>query len=122
MTQDVFYSYKESMKRFLEFIFFIFPFLIWFGCAPTVQLTTPEPLKVDINMTVTVNQKQVESPKVRTIGEAEAKAMQRREQRSGEVWTLKNDGVAIESPTGYLQANPKSGWDVQYVNKVITEE
>jgi uncharacterized protein len=96
--------------------------LVLEGCAPTVQLTTPEPLKVDITMTVDVNQKQVDVPKVRTIGEDEAKAMQRREQRSGEIWTLKNDGVAVEGETGYLQANPKTGWDPQYVNKLIGEE
>jgi hypothetical protein len=96
--------------------------LMWFGCAPSVQLTTPEPLKVDITMTVDVNQKSIEAPKTRIIGQNEAKAMQRREQRSGEIWSMKNDGVAIEGENGYLQANPKTGWDPQYVNQVVVDE
>ena len=94
------------------------------GCAPTVQLETPRPLKVDINMTIDVHQKKdADSTKLSTLSdEEEAKAVQRREQRAGEIWTLKNDGAAIEGRQGYLEAQSRSGWDPEHVRRMVEEE
>ncbi|MCC7518009.1 MAG: DUF1318 domain-containing protein [Verrucomicrobiae bacterium] len=92
------------------------------GCAPTVQIATPEPLKVDIAMTIDVNQKTSAGSEKRPLGDAEVEALRRREARSGEIWTMKNDGVAVETVKGYLEAHPKSGWDSAAVKKLVAEE
>lgn len=111
-----------SFTQTVSVAFVVSAFLL-IGCAPTIHLNTPEPLKVDINMRVDVYQKsEVSTIKKRTVSEEEAAAMRRREDRSGEIWALKNDGVAIETDSGYLQANPKTGWDTQYLNKIVGEE
>jgi uncharacterized protein YdbL (DUF1318 family) len=91
------------------------------SCAPKVQLATPEPLKVDIEMTVNVYQREVASAN-RKISEEELQALRRSEERAGEIWAMKNDGVIVESPTGYLETHPRSGWDTVYVNRIVAEE
>lgn len=93
------------------------------GCAPTVQLATPEPLKVDIAMTIDVRQQTpINLGEKRQLGDAEVAALRRREARSGQVWTMKNDGVAVETERGYLEARPKTGWDAAVVQKTLAEE
>ena len=92
------------------------------GCAPTVHLDTPAPLKVDITMRVDVYPQEIAMLKKRSLNEDETKALQRREDRSGEIWAVKNDGVAIEGKTGYLEIKLKSGWDPEYVNKLVGDE
>jgi hypothetical protein len=119
------FNYHGKIMNFLKVGFLISCFcLLLFieSCAPTVHLDTPEPLKVDITMRLDVYQQEGQLLKKRTISEEEAKAMDRREQRSGEIWALKNDGVAVEGNTGYLEIKLKSGWDAQYVNKLVGEE
>jgi uncharacterized protein YdbL (DUF1318 family) len=92
------------------------------GCAPTVNLATPEPLKVDIAMTIDVHQKSATGGEKRQLSDNEVGALRRREARSGQVWTMKNDGVAVETEKGYLEARPKTGWDPATVQKAIAEE
>lgn len=102
-------------------------FLLLAGCAPTVHLDTPEPLKVDITMKMDVYTHPLSATSTAT-GEAdetnreEALAVRRREDRSGEVWAMKNDGVAVESAQGYLEAHPKPGWESSYIDKIVSEE
>ena len=48
--------------------------------------------------------------------------MHRRDLRSGEVWSMKNDGAALENERGYLEACPKTGWKADYVNGLVAEE
>ncbi len=91
------------------------------GCAPTVKLDTPEPLKVDIAMKVDVYSHSVTTA-TRKLSEDEAQAIRRRDDRSGEVWTMKNDGAAVEGMQGYLQPRAKAGWDPVYVNRLVSEE
>lgn len=91
------------------------------SCAPTVQLTTAEPLKVDISMKLEVTQKSTPT-KTTIISEEEAKALRRRDERSGQIWALKNDGAATETANGYLEAHLLSGWDQTYVTKLVAEE
>lgn len=93
------------------------------GCAPSVRLNTPEPLKVDINMRVDVYQKETPAQtKAATTMEEEAKALRRRDDRAAEVWAMKNDGVVTEGASGYLAAHTLSGWDPTYVNRLVSEE
>ncbi len=93
------------------------------GCAPTVKINTPEPLKVDISMKVDVYEKG-ERPGAthRRLGDAEVEAMRRRDARSGEIWSMKNDRVAVENDRGYLDARKKAGWDAAYIDRLVTEE
>jgi uncharacterized protein len=91
------------------------------SCAPKVQLSTPEPLKVDIDMTVNVYQREIAS-QTKKVSEEELQALRRAEGRAGEIWAMKNDGVIIETETGYLQSQNRSGWDPVYVNRIVAEE
>jgi len=92
------------------------------GCITFEHEAPKEPIKVDISMRVDVYQKSAGEGKQRTLTEEESQAMRRREERSGEIWTMKNDSVAIEGEKGYLEARTKSGWDPQYVDRLVTEE
>jgi hypothetical protein len=87
-----------------------------------VHLDTPEPLKVDITMKVDVYQRDLRGPVNRTLSDDESRALRRRDDRGGEIWAMKNDGVIIEGEHGYLEAQPKSGWDPKYVNQLAAEE
>jgi uncharacterized protein YdbL (DUF1318 family) len=102
-------------------LLFICSLLLLTSCAPKVQLSTPEPLKVDISMTVNVYQREVTSAN-RKVSEEELQALRRSEERAGEIWAMKNDGVIVESQNGYLEAQPRSGWDMPYVNRIVAEE
>lgn len=106
----------------LRLLPFAFCFLSLMGCAPTVQITTPKPLKVDVTMKVDVYQRDVVGTTQRKLSDEETQALRRRDNRSGEIWAMKNDGVAIEGEHGYLEAKTLSGWDPNYVNRLVTEE
>ncbi len=109
-----------SLQPFL----FLLPFLALAGCSPTVQINTPEPLKVDISMKIDVYDKGKSEVAVaqRRLGEEEMTVMRQRDLRSGEIWSMKNDGAAAENERGYLEARPKTGWKVDYVNGLVAEE
>ncbi|MFZ4695016.1 MAG: DUF1318 domain-containing protein [Verrucomicrobiia bacterium] len=93
------------------------------GCAMKVPLSTPEPLKVDISMTIDVRQRsELALGEKRQLGETEVAALRRREARSGQIWTMKNDGVAVETEKGYLEARAKTGWTLAIVEKTVAEE
>ena len=103
--------------------FFLAAVLALAGCAPTVRLDTPQPIKVDINMKVDVYQKEVTSgTRRRTMTDDEFSALKRHYNRGSEIWGIKNDGAALEGPNGYLEARPRSGWDPKYVNRLVAEE
>ena len=109
-----------TIHHLLSFI--LYP-LVFAGCAPTVHINTPEPLKVDISMKVDVYQRgDLGGAAARKLGEEESKALRRRDDRSGEIWAMKNDGAVIEGKNGYLEAQTKSGWDPALVNKLAAEE
>jgi len=97
--------------------------LFFAGCAVPVHVDTPKPLKVDISMKIDVYQGGGSAASAqRKLSEEENKSLRRRDERSGQIWTMKNDGVAIEGQKGYLEAQTKSGWDSAYVNKLVAEE
>jgi hypothetical protein len=103
--------------------FLILEVFLLAGCAPTVRLDTPEPLKADIAIKVDVYQHgaPVGVPE-RKISEEESLALRRRDERAGQIWGMKNDGVIVEGERGYLEILGKSGWDPSYVQKHVTEE
>jgi hypothetical protein len=77
-------------------------FLVLAGCAPTVNVATPEPVKIDVNMKVDVNYKE-DPNKAKVDPLAQESLAQARRNRTGEVQTLKNDRVIGEARTGYLE-------------------
>lgn len=111
-----------SLQKLLICAFsWLFLMLLW-SCAPTVHLDTLEPLKVDISMKVDIYQRSMEPSSVHKMSEEESKALRNRDSRSAEIWAMKNDGVVVEGNNGYLEVQPKSGWDMQHVNQLVAEE
>ena len=95
-------------------------FLLLAGCA-TVRLDTPEPLKVDINMKVDVEQKGG------TAGKVEMTTLSAGEERrmlSHQVQELKNDHKVGEGRDGLLvlKEMPKDQAYVDYAKTVVAKE
>jgi len=111
----------------------IHPLIPLFGltlaaCAPTVKLTTPEPVKIDVNMKVNVVTEQSENPK---SGEANAEKaknaaspQERRRLRMQEVQTLKSDSKIGEGNDGFLHIVEKATDKpyARYIDRIVTEE
>ncbi len=96
--------------------------LILVGCAPTVEITTPKPLKVDITMNVDVYQRETKNPTQRKRSNEENQVLRRRDTRSGEIWAMKYDAVIDEGAHGYLETKMLSGWNPAYVQRLVSEE
>ena len=70
------------------------------GCAPTVNLATPEPIKVDVGIRLDVYQK---TPVAKANGEQSSLEIAKdRRLRSGEIQALKSDHIIGEDRDGYL--------------------
>nr|WP_228343190.1 MULTISPECIES: DUF1318 domain-containing protein [Methylacidiphilum (ex Ratnadevi et al. 2023)] len=106
---------KTLIKK--ERLFFLFFWL--FGCTPTVKVTTPEPVKINVNMGVVITEK--ESP---TRIRLDPMIADRRRLRSGEVQSLKNARVIGENREGYLEIinPPKEENYRNWAKKVVAEE
>jgi uncharacterized protein YdbL (DUF1318 family) len=70
------------------------------GCSPTVNLATPEPVKVDVGMRLDVYQKTAPTKAKEEQSSLEIAANRR--QRVGEIQGLKNDRIVGEDRDGYL--------------------
>jgi uncharacterized protein YdbL (DUF1318 family) len=96
------------------------PLLLLAACNPTVQVATPEPLKVDVSMRVDIYQ--------HATGDAppegpEAEAQTRRRARMAEIQNLKNARTVGEDRHGLLaivQAPPGEYGD--YVRRTVEAE
>jgi uncharacterized protein YdbL (DUF1318 family) len=80
------------------------------SCSPTINLATPEPVKVDVTARLDVYQKTAPSKVKEEQSSLEIAANRRL--RSGQIQQLKNDRVAGENREGYLDlknppADPK---------------
>ncbi len=97
------------------------------GCkAPTVQLATPEPIVVDINMRVDVYQRGGPTAGVvkTASGGADVPAADaRRRARMGDIQTFKNSRLVGEDHTGTLSVleTPEGAYG-KYVARVVAEE
>jgi uncharacterized protein YdbL (DUF1318 family) len=98
-------------------------FLVLAGCAPTVNVATPEPVKIDVNMKVDVNYKE-DPNKAKVDPLAQESLAQARRNRTGEVQTLKNDRVIGEARTGYLEIRnlPKEATYQAWAKSVVEAE
>lgn len=96
------------------------PLLLLAACNPTVQVATPEPLKVDVDMRVDIYQHATtDAPGEGPEGEAQT----RRRTRMAEVQTLKNARIVGEDRHGLLaivQAPPGEYGD--YVRRTVEAE
>jgi uncharacterized protein YdbL (DUF1318 family) len=92
------------------------------GCAPTINLATPDPLKADIAVRLDVYEKA--SPTKAKDEQSSLEVAKNRRQRIGEIQQLKNDGVVGENRDGYLEiirkpADPKY---LAYAESVVDAE
>ena len=92
------------------------------GCSPTINLATPNPIKVDVGVRLDVYQK---TPPTKAKDEQGAlQIAANRRLRSGEIQTLKNARVIGEDRDGYLEiknppADPKY---LAYAQSVVDAE
>jgi uncharacterized protein YdbL (DUF1318 family) len=92
------------------------------GCIPTVNLATPEPVKVDIGVRLDVYQKT--APTKLKDEQSSIEIAANRRLRSGQIQQLKNDRVIGEDRDGYLDvktppADPKY---LAYAKSVVSAE
>ncbi len=91
------------------------------GCAPTVNLATPQPMKFDLGVRLDVYQKTPPKPKNE---ESALQIAYNRRLRSGEIQQLKNDRVVGEDRDGYLdlRRTPDDPKYLAYAKDVINSE
>ena len=92
------------------------------SCAPTVNLATPEPVKVDIGVRLDIYQK---TPPAKANAETSSLQIAAgRRLRSGEIQQLKNDRVVGEDRDGYLdiRKTPTDPKYLAYTKEVVTAE
>jgi hypothetical protein len=92
------------------------------GCAPTINIATPQPLKADIAVRLDVYEKT--APNKAKDEQSSIEVAKNRRLRSGEIQGLKNAGVVGEDRDGYLAiihppADPKY---LQFAQGVKEEE
>jgi uncharacterized protein YdbL (DUF1318 family) len=92
------------------------------GCAPTINLATPQPVKVDIGVRLDVYQKT--APTKAKDEQSNLAVAANRRLRSGEIQQLKNDRVVGEDRDGYLDLRtpPKDPKYLAYAKSVVESE
>ena len=90
---------------------------------PAIPLTTPEPLKVDLNMRLDVYQYRGEDPGDKTETRSLAEAVERQRNRMAEIQELKNNRIIGEDHRGLLSLRqvPAGEWG-DYVKRTVEEE
>jgi len=95
------------------------------GCkAPTVNLSTPDPIVVDINMRVDIYDRGGGSPAAKPQPSADLPAADaRRRSRMGDIQTFKNSRLIGEGRDGLLVvlSKPEGAYGL-YTEKVVAEE
>jgi uncharacterized protein YdbL (DUF1318 family) len=83
------------------------------SCAPTINLATPDPIKVNVAVRLDVYQKTAPTKAKEEQSSLEIAANRRL--RSGQIQQLKNDGVVGEDRDGYLDMR-KTLTDPKYLD------
>jgi uncharacterized protein YdbL (DUF1318 family) len=103
----------------------IFAAILCAGCkAPTVNLSTPDPIVVDINMRVDVYERGGGSSAAKPSPSADVPAADaRRRSRMGDVQTFKNSRLVGEGRDGLLVvlSRPEGSYGA-YVERIVAEE
>jgi uncharacterized protein YdbL (DUF1318 family) len=92
------------------------------GCAPTVRLATPDPIKVDVAVKLDVYQK---TPITKATEEQSSlQIAANRRLRVGEIQNLKNDGIIGEDRDGYLNLRkpPQDTKYLAYAQGIVSAE
>jgi len=92
------------------------------GCAPTIKIATPDPVKLDVNMRVDVYSKQ--DPKKQQQDTTQSQVATERRARMAEVQSLKNDRVVGENREGYLEIHtlPADAKYAAYAKTTVSAE
>jgi uncharacterized protein len=92
------------------------------GCAPTINLATPNPIKVDVAVRLDVYQKTAPTKAKEEQSSLEIAANRRL--RSGEIQGLKNSGVVGEDRDGYLDLRtaPTDPKFLKYAQDIVAAE
>jgi uncharacterized protein YdbL (DUF1318 family) len=92
------------------------------GCAPTINLATPNPIKVDVGVRLDVYQKT--APTKAKEEQSSLMIAANRRLRSGQIQQLKNDGVVGEDRDGYLDIKnpPKDPKYLAYAQGIMSAE
>ncbi|MCE0522521.1 MAG: YdbL family protein [Methylacidiphilales bacterium] len=92
------------------------------GCSPTINLATPNPIKVDVAVRLDVYQKTAPTKAKEEQSSLEIAANRRL--RSGQIQQLKNDGVVGEDRDGYLdlRKRPTDPKYLAYAQSVVDAE
>jgi uncharacterized protein len=92
------------------------------GCSPTINLATPEPMKVDIAVRLDVYQKT--APTKAKDEQSSLEIAANRRLRSGEIQQLKNNAIVGEDRDGYLdiRKKPDDPKYLAYAQSVVVAE
>lgn len=92
------------------------------GCSPTVNLATPQPVKVDVTARLDVYQKT--SPTKASEEQSNLQIAANRRLRSGEIQNLKNARIIGEDRDGYLDIRnpPADPQYLQYTKGIVDAE
>ena len=92
------------------------------GCSPTINLATPDPVKVDVGVRLDVYQKTPPTKAKEEQSSLEIAANRRL--RSGEIQQLKNDRIVGEDRDGYLDLKnpPADATYLAYAKGVVASE
>ena len=100
----------------------VIPGVFLTGCAPTINLATPDPIKVDVQVRLDVYQK---TPTTKAKDEQSSlEIAANRRLRSGEVQELKNNRIIGEDRDGYLDPlnPPKDAKYLAYCQGIVASE
>jgi uncharacterized protein YdbL (DUF1318 family) len=100
--------------------------IILTGCSPQIRVSMPDPVQIDVNMKVELEQK-ITRPVGSSAEDTGTPVAQSRRNRMGEIANLKNNRIVGEDKNGYLsvRANPlPPAWEshADYVNSVVAAE
>ena len=92
------------------------------GCSPTINLATPEPVKVDVAVRLDVYQKT--APTKAKDEQSSIEIAANRRLRTGQIQQLKNDRVVGEDRDGYLDIRvpPTDPKYLAYTQGIVTAE
>lgn len=99
------------------------------ACAPTIQVSTPEPVKIDVNMRVDIHTKDDAKKSASKNPEEESPLASRRLSRMGEIQNLKNSRFIGENNKGYLELRsspegklPHGENYADYIQRIVKSE
>ena len=102
----------------------LLPLLLLSGChLPDVNIATPKPIEVNLNMRLDVYQYTGDAPKGEAQVKSLAEALERQRNRQEEIQTIKNNRFVGEDHRGQLELRqaPAGEWG-DYVKRTIQEE